>query len=191
MSWFVPGQDEIIGSDDRGAIYLGRYWNAGKQRVEGKLRYGGPRHVTVLGPNGSGKGARLLITNLLEIEGKSIVVLDPKGQNAAVTAPWRRKISDVLILNPFGVLIDVYPDLESVGFNPLAPLDPRSRSFCDDSAGVAEAIVEIHGNELHWPESARGFGQGGTMWEVKEADRESHPPSLENVRALLTEPDEY
>src|SRR5579864_296983 len=183
--------NEIIGSSEPGAIYLGRYWNGEKQQVEDKLRYGGPRHVTVLGPNGSGKGARLLVPNLLEIEGKSLVIPDPKGQNTAITAPWRRRVGDVSVLNPFGVLTNVYPDMESVGFNPLAGLNPISSRFCDDAAGIAEAMIRVEGKELHWSESARGLTQAFVMWEVKEAKRENRVPSLENVRALLTEPDEY
>ena len=34
----------------------------------------------------------------------------------AVTARWRRTISDVLVLNPFGLLVDQRRDLASVGF---------------------------------------------------------------------------
>jgi type IV secretion system protein VirD4 len=185
----------IIGSDDPGAVYLGRYWNAERRRVEGKLMYGGPRHVTVLGPSRVGKGARLLIPNLLQITGKSIVVMDPKGQNAAVTAAWRRTVSDVLILNPFGTLTDVYPDLKSAGFNPMAALDPTAgtalTTFYVNAAGIAEALIKIEGKDPHWSESARGLVTASVMWEAILARREGRVPSLANVRAMLTEPDEY
>jgi type IV secretion system protein VirD4 len=191
MVWPFSGNGDCIGSNDPGAIYLGRYWNAEKKRAEGKLQYGGSRHVTVFGPTGSGKGARLLIANLLSSTDKSILVLDPKGQNAAITAKWRRKVSDVLVLNPFGVLADFYPDLKSVGFNPLASLDPNSPTFYDDASGVGEALIKIEGKDPHWSQSAQGLVVAFVMWEVIQALREKRAPSLENVRAMLTEPDEY
>lgn len=184
-------ESDAIGSSDPGAIDLGRYWNSKAERADGKLRYGGPRHVMVLGPNGSGKGARLLVPNLLQITDKSIVVMDPKGENAAISAPWRRKVSDVLILNPFGVLTDIYPDLASVGFNPLASLDPASPRFYDNAAGIGEALIKIAGKEPHWSESAQGLVVAFIMWEAMMARREGRAPLLQTVRALLTEPDEY
>jgi type IV secretory pathway TraG/TraD family ATPase VirD4 len=46
------------------------------------------RHAVVFGPNGSGKGVRFLMVNLLGdyLNGRSVVVIDPKGELAAVTA---------------------------------------------------------------------------------------------------------
>lgn len=181
----------IVGSADPGAIYLGRYWNADRGRVEGKLQYGGTRSVTVIGPNGSGKGARLLVPNLFQITGKSILQIDPKGQNAAITAAWRRTVSDVLVLNPFNILTDIYPDLKSAGFNPLAHLDPDDPLFYDHAAGIGEAMIVIQGKDPHWTESAQGLLVGTVMWEVQRARKEKRAPSLVNVRTILTQPDEY
>ena len=72
-------------------------------------------HLLVLGPNGSGKGTRLLIPALLQMSGRSVVVIDPKGELAAVTAAWRRTVGDVVVLNPFGLHVGRYPDLASAG----------------------------------------------------------------------------
>lgn len=191
MAWPSRAPADVIGSTDPGAIYLGRYWDTRTERVEARLQYGGPRHTMVVGPSRVGKGARLLIPNLLHITGKSIVVLDPKGQNAAVTGAWRRRVSDVLVLNPFGVLTDVYPDLRSAGFNPLATLDPASPTFYDNASAIGEALVRVEGKEPHWSESARGLVVAFVMWEVLSARRERRAPSLATVRARLTEPDEY
>lgn len=148
MSWFGKSSS-IIGSDEPGSIYLGRYWSAGEEKVEGKLQYGGPRHVVVLGPNAAGKGARLLVPNLLQMEGKSLIVMDPKGQNAAITAPYRRKVGKVVVLNPFDLLVPSLPDLKSAGFNPLLSLNPSSPTFYDDAAGIGEALIRIEGKEPH------------------------------------------
>jgi type IV secretion system protein VirD4 len=191
MPWPFARADQMIGSSDPGSIYLGRYWNPRTGRVEGKLQYGGNRHLIVLGPTGSGKGARLIVPNALQGSSRSEVQIDPKGANAAISAPWRRKVSKVLILNPFGVLADLYPDLVSVGFNPLATLDPDSPTYFDDCAGLGEALIRIEGKDPHWSQSAQGLVVAIIMWEVIEAKRHGRIASLENVRRILTEPDEY
>src|SRR5271155_466574 len=104
------------------SISLGHEWNIWKNgRKGGRVVYDGERHLTLFGPNGSGKGVCLEIPNLLRLTGLSIVSIDPKGQNAAVTMKWRSKVSRVLVLNPFGVL-----GIPSTGFNPLARVDWRS-----------------------------------------------------------------
>jgi type IV secretion system protein VirD4 len=81
----------------------------------------------------------------LQLENRSIVVIDPKGELAAVTAPHRRKLGRVVILNPFGVLTDIpgYDDLVSEGFNPLARLDPSSDSFITEAAQLADAMITL------------------------------------------------
>jgi type IV secretion system protein VirD4 len=164
-------------------IYLGRYAGNGSGS---ELTYDGERHVLLFGPNGSGKGTRLLVPNLLRLEGRSIIVVDPKGELTAITSEWRRTVSDVIVLNPFDVL-----DIKGAGFNPLASLDPDSRTFVDDAAALGEALIKIEGNDPHWPESAQELIVALLMWEVQRAKRERRLPRLENVRALLTEPDEY
>ncbi len=176
--WRVPLKD--------GAIHLGRHFDADHPEAEKQLAYKGERHLLLFGPNGSGKGTRLLIPNLLSIRDRSIVVVDPKGELAAVTAAYRRKVSNVVILNPFGIL-----GLPNAGFNPLASLDPESPTFIDDAAGVGEALIKREERDPHWSESAKGLVVAFIMWEVTQAKRENRLPSLENVRRLLTEPNEY
>ena len=165
------------------SVYLGRYSQDG--RVGNELNYDGERHLLLFGPNGSGKGTRLLVPNLLRIGGKSLVVIDPKGELAAITASYRRTVSDVVILNPFDLL-----GLGSAGFNPLAALDPDAPTFLDDAVGVGEALIKIEDKDPHWSESAQGLLVALLMWEVKLARREARTPLLANVRYMLTEPDE-
>src|ERR1700681_4569969 len=119
----------------REGITLGRYFDEPVGRVGDKIPYAGERHLLLFGPNGTGKGTRFLIPNLLSIDDRSIIVIDPKGELAAVTAEYRRTVSDVVLLNPFNVL-----GLGSEGFNPLAALDPNSNHFYDDTAVLGEAL---------------------------------------------------
>ena len=157
----------------------------------------------LFGPNGVGKGMRVLVPNLLTISGKSIVVIDPKGQLAAMTAKYRHETlrEDVKVIDPFGVLAEVARQrpaeykylidhhlIESDGFNPLAALDPESKTFYDDAAVIAEALIKIQGNDPHWPESAQGLVTALVMWERQQYGSDAN---LEHVREMLTEADEY
>ena len=126
-------------------IGLGRHYDDATQHIGEKIPYQGERHLLLFGPNGTGKGTRFLIPNLLTIKDRSIVVIDPKGELAAVTADFRRTVSDVVMLNPFDVL-----GLGSAGFNPLASLDPKSPHFYDEAAALGEALIKIESKEPHW-----------------------------------------
>jgi type IV secretion system protein VirD4 len=151
------------------------------------MRYGGERHVLVFGPNGSGKGMRLLVPNLLQCTDRSIFVIDPKGELAALTAPFRRTLGDVIILNPFGVLADRpgYEDLAGEGYNPLAMLDPKARSFNADSALLADALVKVESKDPHWDDSARALLAALIMYVAIEARDDGEVPKMARVRELL------
>jgi type IV secretion system protein VirD4 len=172
--------------DDPAAVYLGRYFNVANKAAGAELTYDGERHLLLFGPNGSGKGTRLLVSNLLRLKDRSLVVIDPKGELTSITADYRRSIGEVVVLNPFNVL-----DLGGAGFNPLAALDPEALTFIDDATGLGEALIKIEDKDPHWSESAQSLLVALIMWEVQEARRESRVPLLENVRRMLTEPNEY
>jgi type IV secretion system protein VirD4 len=168
-------------TDDSDGIGLGRHYDDATQRVGKKIPYQGERHLILFGPNGTGKGTRFLIPNLLTITDRSIVVIDPKGELAAVTADYRRTVSDVVMLNPFNVL-----GLGSAGYNPLAALDPGSPYFYDDAAALGEALIKVESKDPHWTESAQGLIVALIMWEKLLRGNEAN---LENVRDMLTEPE--
>lgn len=183
-------------------IYLGRHFDRRTQDVGDELRYGDERHLLVFGPNGSGKSTRFLVPNLLTLTGRSIIVIDPKGELAAITARHRHELGDkIRILDPFGVLKRLYdarPEklgplfqlglIESAGFNPMDALDPDSPTFYDDAAAIGEALIKIETKDPHWSESAQGLVVGLIMWEKKTRKDKA---SLEHVRHMLTEPDEF
>jgi type IV secretion system protein VirD4 len=123
-------------TDDRG-VYIGMY---GTESDAKQAWYGGERHVCLLGPNGSGKGAGLIMPNLATLR-RSVVIIDPKGECAAVTAERRREFSEVWVVNPSGMQVDRYPDLKSDGFNPLLAIDPQAKTFIEDITATAEALV--------------------------------------------------
>ena len=145
------------------------------------LPYIGDRHIVTLGPNGSGKSRRLLLPNLTRLPNWSILVVDPKGDLATMTASYRaNRGSKIVMLNPFDAL-----RLGSNGFNPVAALDPKSDDFPDDALGLAEALVRVQGQEPHWSESAQDLIAALIMYS-----RLTQPGggSLGHVRAQLGKP---
>ncbi|MEZ6123020.1 MAG: type IV secretory system conjugative DNA transfer family protein [Planctomycetaceae bacterium] len=64
--------------------------------------YADDSHLMTFAPTGSGKGRGVIIPTLLSYPG-SVVVVDPKGENYAVTARRRREMGQkVVVLDPFG-----------------------------------------------------------------------------------------
>lgn len=146
------------------------------------LRYVGPRGICSFGPMGSGKSRRLLLPNLVRLNGWSILVNDIKGELAAMTMEHRRRNGhdNVVILNPFRVL-----GLEDHGYNPVAALDPASDEFPDKALALAEAIIRIEGKDPHWSQAAQEIVAGFIMYSrLARADG----GSLVHVRSLLALP---
>lgn len=181
--------DVVLGSDAPDAISLGRVLNldSSENPIGPKMRYGGALHSIVFGPNGSGKSTRFILPALLELEGRSIVVVDPKGELAAVSAAYRRTVGEVVIINPFGVLAERpgYQDMRSQGFNPLLSIGPNASSFNSDAALLADALIKVESQDPHWDGSAQSLLAAIIMYVCIEAKRTGHVPSLSDVRALL------
>jgi type IV secretion system protein VirD4 len=100
--------------------------------------------LTVAGTRG-GKGTNLIIPNLLGLSNYlgSWVVIDPKGENAAITARYQRELGqDVVILNPWGLLADRVGEAQC--YNPLDILSDKDNiHLVDDAQMIAEMIVPI------------------------------------------------
>src|ERR1022692_960309 len=92
-----------IGED--GAPIEGRFLLLGESlKVRGNLHVRAPRqHLLTIAPTRSGKGVSLIVPNLLNYRG-AVLVVDPKGENAWITALFRRKLlgQKTVILDPWG-----------------------------------------------------------------------------------------
>ena len=142
------------------------YWDSSCKQ---KLYYPGDAHLILTAPAGGGKGRDVIIPALLEYEG-SVITVDPKGQNTAVTAHHRAKAlgQRVVVLNPFNILPESLAGLEPMGFNPMGILDPHAPSFGADCDAIGEAIVYHEGQgDSHWTDSARQLVSGVVMTQAK------------------------
>lgn len=165
----------------------------GENIVIGKARRGDiafkpARHLTSIERTRGGKGASLIVPNLLNYEG-SVVVVDPKGENAFLTAARRRELGQrVIILDPWGELKRRYRvDEHLAQYNPLGKLDVNSVNYDDDLSYIAEALIVIRGPDKHWDEYARIFVSGLIDLIVRCGDN----ITLYNLRNLLCLPDDH
>lgn len=152
------------------------------------IGYPGDRHLLTIGPTRSGKSRRLLIPNLLYETGRSMLVVDIKGELAAFTAAHRAaKGGKVLALDPFGILASKNVKVPVVGFNPMQTLNPDDENFVDDAMMLAEAMVQVttEMKEPHFAESAQDVVAGLIMW-CKQAFKEK--ASLRLVRKMICQP---
>ena len=160
----------------------------------GRVRnYRGDRHILTIGPNGSGKTRRLLIPNLYYLKDWSIVAIDPKGELFAHTAVHRarRPGHKIVLIDPFAVVKTTYPQLaarfpcESLGFNPVAALDPDSLRFIDDAKSLAIALVKTEGQQdKYWPQAAQALLKGLVMGLRIRGDDDASLVDLRDVLGL-------
>jgi type IV secretory pathway TraG/TraD family ATPase VirD4 len=142
-------------------------------------------HVVTVAPTGSGKGIGAVIPNLLDYAG-SALVLDVKGENAAVTSRARREMGHkVFVVDPFGVNKG-----EAHAFNLLDRLNPTDPECVSESAILADCLVipDEKGGGKHFDESAKTLLQG-LMLHVVGLDDPTRS-NLGEVRRLLTSDEE-
>jgi type IV secretory pathway TraG/TraD family ATPase VirD4 len=129
-------------------IRLG-YWD---RTCTETLVYPGDAHGFICAPAGEGKGRDLLIPMLLSCR-KSCLVLDVKGQAAAVTARFRKDVlgQEVFLLNPFNILPEYLGRFDHAQYDVTASLDPHSPTFTADAGNVIEAsmVPDPHGAD-YW-----------------------------------------
>ena len=149
------------------------------------LRYDGPAHLITLAPTRAGKGVGTVIPNLLATE-RSVLVIDPKGENARIAGEARRRFGTVHVLDPFEV-----SGMLSAAYNPFDRLTPDSLDLGEDVASLTEALVmDPPGQvtEAHWNEEAKAILGGLIMFCVCHEDRNRR--TLATVREYLTLPPE-
>lgn len=135
-----------------GGLYIGDYHY-----------YNEAGHVLTVAGTRGGKGVNLIIPNLLKtgmFEG-SFVVVDPKGEIAAITANAQRRAGrKVVILNPWDLLGELVGSAQQ--YNPLDLLKMDLLNLSDDVQLIAETIVpsSSSGDEDHFNNRARSIIAG-------------------------------
>lgn len=176
---------------EEGEFWLGR----GADENSAPLGYVDDRHICLVSGSRGGKGTTTIINNLCLWPG-SVVVVDPKGENASVTAARRGPGSEhceglgqaVYVLDPFDVA--QVPDSFKSRFNPLDPLDPNAEESIDEAGRIADALVVINpeSKDPFWDESARSMVKG-LILHVLTAEEFEGRRNLVTIRELITRGD--
>jgi type IV secretion system protein VirD4 len=123
-------------------------------------------HLLTFAPTGAGKGVRAIIPNLLHYTGPAITV-DPKGENFAVTANYRRKQlgQKIYLLDPFEQVEDrLIEEAETTraSFNPLDLVRSFGSDFENQILMMSTIITSGRSggpgsmnNESFWNEEAK------------------------------------
>lgn len=113
--------------------------------IGASIRWGGQGHVLTVGGTRGGKGVNLVIPALLDDglrlpDAPSFVVLDPKGENLAITGNYlKRSGYKVFAVNPFAI-----PEIAQFGnarFNPFDLFTGNDPDFDKFADMIAYALV--------------------------------------------------
>lgn len=178
-------QNKLVGEE---GFALGFYEEEGKRHP---LHYAGDRHLLTVAPTRSGKGVSAIIPNLLTYEG-SVIVIDPKGENARITAARRgngdgaRKIPGMKqtlhVVDPWGIT-----SLPASRFNPMDWLDPQDEDISENAMMLADSIVTPRQGTLEpfWDEEAKALLMGLLLY-VAIDEREKDNRTLGRVRDIIS-----
>ena len=173
------------------------------------LHYASDRHLLTIAPTRSGKGTTAIIPNLLTYEGSALVI-DPKGENAMITADRRHAMGqEVYIVDPWSISTTAMSSTStptstpSTGgsidgssrplsssapmiarFNPLDWLKAGDIDITENAMLLADALVVPDGGESFWMEEAKALLQGIILY-VATDEREAGHRHLGRVRDLL------
>lgn len=177
-----------ISTFEAGQIWLGRLPDGRPVGVSDD------RHVLLVSGTRGGKGVSSIIPNILQWPG-SLVVIDPKGENAAIAASRRGQGSErtggmdqgVFVLDPFNTARISDRDQKAC-FNPLDFLDPLDDETPDDAARIADALVVVSDKEPYWDQQARSLIKNLILHVITDEYFEGRR-SLVTVRELIMQGD--
>jgi type IV secretory pathway TraG/TraD family ATPase VirD4 len=209
LRWFLAGRHVGLGGTSSFFGLLDEWanpWRPGQVLLGASMYdpkwivgFSDDRHVCTIATSRAGKGRSVIIPNLLTWRG-SVLVIDPKGQNALVTALARGKGGKglthplgqtVRILDPLGEIRDPLLQDCKARFNPLAGLDPGADDYAERVELIADALVvpDAKAKDNFFDISARVIISGLIDYVVMSPDIPEKDKHLGTVRDLLIHPD--
>ncbi len=136
------------------------------------IRHVSDAHLITVAPSRSGKGRCVILPNLM-VHAGSMFVIDPKGENAAITAAHRARAMGhrVICLNPWRLHGQAPWSLPAHRFNPLAEIDIRDINHVDDVDLLADMLVMRRGGggeDSHFDDKARSLIGTILLWMLHE-----------------------
>lgn len=146
--------------------------------IDPVLLTGGEGHLITIAPTGAGKGVGCIVPALLRHQGP-VIVIDPKGENVAITARRRRELGqEVVVIDPMKVT-----DQPSGTFNPLDLVDVDSAIAVDDAAILAHSLWgrTVEGRDKFWQGRAAHLITGCILHLLAAQPRNAHLAGLRDL----------
>ena len=183
--WMSPSDIKETGLfRQKEGVYIGGFQEGSKLEY---LKHNGPEHILAFAPTRSGKGIGLVLPTLLDWR-ESVIVLDIKGENWALTSGWREQYANnrVLKFDPTA------SNGMSVKFNPLEEIRIGTDYEIGDVQNISMMIVDTEGKGLkdYWEKSSFSFISGLILYTIYRArERGERYPNLTDVYGLLNSDD--
>jgi type IV secretion system protein VirD4 len=160
-------------------LFLGDFEEAG---IRHAMEYTGDRHLLTVAPTRSGKGVSAIIPNLLVYPGSALVI-DPKGENARITATQRGGgLKQVIrVVDPWGIT-----GSEIACFNPLDWLSPDDEDVSENTMILADSIVTPRQGSADpfWDDEAKALLMGIILYVALD-EQEKGNRNLGRVRDII------
>lgn len=184
--WATKKEIEEAGLFASSGIIAGKWLDKQRHSVR-YMRHNGGEHVLVLAPTGTGKGVGLVLPTLLTST-TSALVLDPKGENYAMTSGWRKSIGQRVIKLDFSA----HPS-ETAAFNPLSAIRLRTSHEVADAQRIAGVIVNpdgkpAEGNARYFQDTASALLTGAILHVLYREVAKGRCASLSDVLNELSDP---
>jgi len=141
-------------------------------------------HTLIVAKTRTGKGTRVIIPTLLRATKTSALVIDPKGENAVITARPRSLTNHVHIMNPWGELGDAYSNLgfPPATFNPLDILDHNDPNVVSIAQSMGTTMSPSEGQkEPFWAASAANIIAAVLLWLTDQPGEEKTLGRLSDI----------
>lgn len=179
--------------ETRKGVFLGKssvpHFRDGPIDMRGAPIYATPEHHTlIVARTRTGKGTRVIVPTLLRYIGSALII-DPKGENAAITARTRRDglREKVHIVNPWHELPEVFTGLgfQPATYNPLDALDRNDPNIVATAQSLAATICPpaTHDKDGFWQGSAASVLAAVFLWL---ADQPGERKTLARARELVS-----
>jgi type IV secretion system protein VirD4 len=208
LRWFLAGRHAGLGGSARWSGLLDEWanpWSPGMVLL-GRSKYDpswlvgihDDRHVCTIATSRAGKGRSVVQPNLLTWPG-SVICIDPKGENAAISALKRGHggpgLSGCLgqtvrILDPLNEIENPALQTLRVKFNPIDMLDPGAPDYVERVRTIADALVVPGENkDTFFDNAARSLIAGVIDYVRMSPNVGNDERNLATVRGILIHPD--
>jgi len=167
-------------------VYCGAFDDVENERTI-YLRHDGPEHVLALAPTRSGKGVSLVTPTALSWP-SSLFVLDRKGEVYAMTAGWRKKHANNIVLR-----FDPAQPGKGCAWNPIGEIRFQTRFQVSDAQQLALMVVDSDGKGIdsdHFRSAAFELLVGLILHALYKGVNEDigilRTPSLQDCAHMLT-----